>query len=137
MLPLDKKILLVDDDATIRGTLKSSLLKFGFKHISEADDVVTAKKLLLTSYDENNTFDLILCDHHMPGNTGLDFITYLRSSIKFREIAFITITSDAQRSVVLPYLSAGSDSFIVKPFNEEDLQSKIIQVWTKRGIILK
>ena len=73
----------------------------------------------------------------MPGNTGLDFITYLRSSLKFKEISYITITSDSQLPVVLPYLSAGADSFIVKPIVEKDLYAKIVQVWTKNRVLKK
>ncbi len=137
MFPADKKVLIVDDDKLMRDTLQSIVTKFGLKKIIAVDNVNDAKRLLVAAHDENDPFHLVLCDHHMPGNSGLDFINYVRMSLRFRELPFITITSDSQRSVILPYISAGSDSFIVKPVNDIDLQNKITQVWTKRGIIDK
>ena len=137
MLPLGKKILVVDDDAQMREAISSILIKIGFKKIVTAESAADAKQLLTKAYDEKDPFDLVLSDHHMPGNTGLDFISYVRASLRFKDLGFITITSDAQRSVVLPHISAGADAYIVKPVNEKDLQAKITQVWTKRGVIPK
>lgn len=134
MLLANKRILVVDDDVYMRDNLKSTLIKFGVEKVVAAENATEAKKNLMAAHDQNEPFHLILCDHHMPDNTGLDFINYIRSSLKFRDISFITITSDAQRSVVLPYLSAGSDAFIVKPYDEKDLLAKITQVWLKRGV---
>lgn len=135
MLPKDKKIMIVDDDVYMRTQLKDTLIKFGATKISDFENATDAKKALVAAYELKDEFHLILCDHHMPENTGLDFINYIRGSIKFKNIAFVTLTSDAQRSVVLPYLSAGSDAFIVKPYNEQDLLAKILQVFHKRGVL--
>jgi two-component system, chemotaxis family, chemotaxis protein CheY len=135
MLPADKRVLVVDDDRQIRHILKSMLIKLGIKKISAAENVDEAKKFLQEAEIENDPYNLILCDHNMPGVSGLDFIVYLRQSLKYKEIPFITITSDSSRTVVLPYITAGSDSFIVKPPVEKDLLAKITQVWTKKGLM--
>lgn len=135
MLPPNKKIMVVDDDVYMRDRLQSTLIKFGAAKVALFDNATDAKKALVAALDQKEEFHLVLCDHHMPENTGLDFINYIRNSPKFREVSFITLTSDAQRSIVLPYLSAGSDAFIVKPYNEQDLLAKILQVWHKRGVI--
>lgn len=127
--------MIVDDDMYMRNQLKDTLTKFGATKISHFENAADAKKALVAAFEQKDEFHLILCDHHMPENTGLDFINYIRGSIKFRNISFITLTSDAQRSVVLPYLSAGSDAFIVKPYNEQDLLAKILQVFHKRGVL--
>ena len=127
--------MVVDDDVLMRNQLKDTLSKFGITHVGLFDNAADAKKALMVAFEQKSEYHLILCDHHMPENTGLDFINYIRGSIKFKNIPFITLTSDAQRSIVLPYLSAGSDAFIVKPYNEQDLLAKILQVFHKRGVL--
>ncbi len=131
----DKKVLIVDDDPQMRETLTSYMRKFGLVKIFEAPDVNEAKRLLVESVTSGEPFHLVLCDHHMDQHTGLDFISYIRMSLRFSDVPFITVTSDSSRPVVLPYISAGADSFIVKPVIEKDLYNKIAQVWTKRGLV--
>lgn len=133
--PSDKRVLVVDDDEIMRNTISQILTGFDIKDISQAPDVATAKQIMQEAFDKEKPIHLILCDHHMPGNTGLDFITHVRMNLRYKEVPYITVTSDAQRTVVLPYISAGADSFIVKPVKDADLYEKITQVWKKRKVI--
>lgn len=134
-LPSDKRVLVVDDDEIMRNTISQILINFDIKDISQAPDVATAKQILQSYYDNEKPFHLVLCDHHMPNNTGLDLINHIRMNLRYKEVPYITITSDAQRTVVLPYISAGADSFIVKPVKDADLYEKILQVWKKRKVM--
>ena len=128
-LPPNKQVLIVDDSKEMREHLISILNSLGVTKIVQAESVDKAKETLVAHYDNGGIFDLILCDHHMPGNVGTHFINFVRKDNKFSSISYITITSDSQRSVVLPYISAGADSFIVKPVSAEDLYNKISRVW--------
>lgn len=129
----DKKVLVVDDDDDLRKEVVSILQALNFKKILDVNSVTKAKEIMLEAFNEAEPIDLILCDHHMPNNTGLQFISYIRMSLKFKNVSFITITSDSDRAVVLPYIGVGADSFIVKPVNEKDLTNKILQVLKKRA----
>lgn len=134
-LPGDKRILVVDDDAIMRNTISQILNKFDLTQIVQAPDVPTAKQVVQDAYNSEKPFDLILCDHHMPNSTGLEFLSFIRINLRYKETPYITITSDSQRAVVLPYISAGADSFIVKPVKDTDLYEKIVQVWKKRKVL--
>lgn len=126
------KFLVVDDDPNMRSHLVSLLKKNSVNNILQTDNVEQAKLILQQEFDKAEPIDCILCDHHMPNNTGLDFITFVRMSMKFRQVIFITVTSDSERSVVLPYIAGGADSFIVKPAQEKDLILKISQTLAAR-----
>lgn len=125
----NKKILIVDDNDEMRNFLIENLISLGFVNIIDVNNVKSAKEKVLESFNKAESIDLILCDHHMPDNSGLELISYLRMSLKFRSLPFIAVTSDSDRSVVLPYLTAGADSFIVKPVNPRDLLSKIERIF--------
>lgn len=129
----NKKILVVDDNDLMREQLIKDLKELKFTNIVAADNVTLAKETVINSFNAGELVELILCDHHMPNNTGLDLLNFIRMSIKFNSLAYITVTSDSDRSVVLPYIAAGADSFIVKPANTKDLISKIKQVVEKRS----
>lgn len=134
-LPADKRVLVVDDDELMRNSISQILNSFDIKNIVQAPDVPTAKQIVQDAYNSEKPFDLILCDHHMPNSTGLEFLSFIRINLRYKETPYITITSDSQRTVVLPYISAGADSFIVKPVKDTDLYEKIVQVWKKRKVI--
>lgn len=134
MLPNLRVLVIDDSDMILEGT--SRILKqIGVDKISTALNVNDANKLLNDAFENNDPYQLILCDHHMPGSNGMDFLKKIRINMRFKDIPFITITSDSQRTTVLPYISLGADSFIVKPVNAEDLEAKITQVWKKKGQI--
>lgn len=122
------RFLIVDDNHEMRGHVVSTLKKNNFKNILEASSVSEAEKLLEQAFNSAELVDVVLCDHHMPDNTGLDFINYVKMSIKFKNVIFITITSDSSRAVVLPYIGAGADGFVVKPVSEKELLTKISQL---------
>lgn len=133
-LPKKLKILVVDDDSIMRASHLKMLKNLGIDRVVESDNIVKAKEILAEEFNKAEPVHLIMCDHHMPGGLGIQFITYVRTSLKFKNLGFITITSDASRPVVLPNISAGADSFIIKPVNEKDLLNKLLQVVSKRNI---
>lgn len=129
----NKKVLVVDDNSQMRQLLTDVLKSIGFENLVETDNVNNAKEIVLEAFNQAEPFDLVLCDHHMPNNSGLELISYIKMSMKYKDMAFITVTSDSDRSVVLPYISAGVDSFVVKPVSEKDLFNKISLVFKKKA----
>jgi DNA-binding response OmpR family regulator len=112
-----KKILLIEDDATMVTLLKMLLGLEGYQVVnlsSENQDIIQL------AYKE--TPDLILLDIHLGQQNGLDLIKKLKNNIELRRIKVImTSGMDLGESC----LSSGADDFILKPYMPEELLNKI------------
>lgn len=116
---MKKKILVIDDEITIRTLLVTFLSK---KYDVEArNDGLEA----LTWLQEGNMPNLIVCDAHMPKMNGYDFILNVKTSGFFKDIPIIMLSSLDTSAERVKYLKAGANDFIVKPFNPEELDVKI------------
>src|SRR5262249_29846805 len=106
----DVNILVVDDVNTMRIRIKELLKSFGFRKIHLAGTAQEAKEIL-----EAEPFHLILCDWHMATVDGLEFLKFVRQNPTFGKIAFVLITAESTRELVLEAIQAGVDDYIVKP----------------------
>jgi two-component system, chemotaxis family, chemotaxis protein CheY len=84
------KILVVDDDESLRELLRMHLSSAGYE-VSTAGDAITAGYLVLRSPP-----DLILSDVHMPHMDGFEFIAALKSDKTLPEIPVIFLTSNEE-----------------------------------------
>ncbi len=107
----DKTILLVEDNNQMRNYLKLILKEY---HIVEA---INGKEGLkeLKKYD----FDIIITDYMMPVMDGLSFVKELKKQAV--KIPVIVITARSDDKGKLDILRLGIDSYITKPFLEEEL----------------
>lgn len=114
------KVLLADDSGTMRTIQKRCLLKLGVAedNIVEAEDGQQA----LDRFQEG-TFDVVLSDWNMPNMDGLTFLQKLREINK--DIPFIMITTEAERSRVVTAIQNGVTDYLVKPFTPDDLREKL------------
>lgn len=122
-IDLNMRILVVDDSATMRRIVVSSLRECGFKNIVSADDGKTA-----WPHIESGGIDLVLSDQKMPGMDGLELLQLVREDEKLKDLPFIMITAEAYRENVLEAVKLGVSNYIVKPFNTNQLIDKIIKV---------
>jgi two-component system phosphate regulon response regulator OmpR len=109
-------ILVVDDDARIRGLLQKFLSRNGF-WVSAARDAAHARNLL-----EGLDFDLIVLDVMMPGETGVDLTASLREHLN-TPILLLTARGDAGDRI--KGLEAGADDYLSKPFEPRELLLRI------------
>jgi DNA-binding response OmpR family regulator len=105
------KILLVDDDASIRVTLKGILGKAGHK-ISEVDDGSKVERAMA-----GEAPDLIITDIIMPNQEGLETIMKLKCS--HPKLPIIGISSDSSY-LDLAY-DLGADAIVAKPIHGKQL----------------
>ena len=111
------RILLVEDDETIRMALQFALGKAGY-------DVVVAEdgaEGLLKAQNENP--DLILLDIMLPGFSGIHITRTLRQAGNRTPI--ILLTALDQESDKVTGLEAGADDYVTKPFSMVELQARI------------
>jgi CheY-like chemotaxis protein len=117
----DKKILLADDDEhnLILGEMILKNWKTNYTLVKDGMEAI--EKL------NNEKFDLILLDIHMPQKNGVQVIKNMHSSnigINFKTPA-LALTANALKTDIHKYLKAGFDDYIIKPFKENELYNKI------------
>lgn len=112
MNPLAKTVLITDDTAFMRMTLKNVIQKNGFDVIGEAADGEEA----VSKYKELKP-DLVTMDITMP---KMDGITAIKEIMKHDSNAKIIVCSAmGQKPMVIEALNAGAKDFLVKPFDAE------------------
>jgi two-component system chemotaxis response regulator CheY len=123
------KILVVDDSKVIRHTMLTLLRQLGYHDILACEDVKQARAALA-----QDNYDLILSDWHMPGESGLDFLKYVRATERYAKIPFIMITTETERANVIEALKAGVQNYIFKPIQKDVLMEKIGALVKSHGI---
>jgi two-component system chemotaxis response regulator CheY len=110
---MTQKILIVDDSALSRRTLRRILESAGYE-VSEADDGMTALEVYFLEKP-----DLVLLDLVMKGMYGLDVLTKLREMDQGARV--IVASADIQSSTRKLVDEAGAVAFINKPFISEQV----------------
>lgn len=75
--------------------------------------------------------DLVLLDNQLPGQTGLDVLSDIRS--RGKDYPVLIISGNCDREFILQALRAGADDYIVKPFDAQILVEKIELILRRRG----
>lgn len=127
---LKQKILVIDDDVTIRKLLTHNLSKNNYSVFAVENPSEGFEKL------NNEEIDLVLCDVSMEGMNGFEFCKKVRENEKFRFIPFIFVTAKSSLEDKTQALDAGGDDMVAKPFNFPDLLIKIKSL-LKRASIYK
>ena len=94
--------------------------ELGFADLTEADDGASGLKAAGEA-----AYDLIVSDWNMPNMTGLEFLKAVRADAGLKGIAFIMVTSEADKEKIMEAVQAGVSQYIVKPFNAMQLEEKI------------
>lgn len=116
---MKKKILIIDDEKSIRILLKNYLQK---------DYEVIAKENGeegMAWLQQGNLPDLIVADIQMPKMDGYEFIQNIRASGYFKEIPLIMLSGIESSSEKVKALKMGANDYVIKPFNPEELAVRI------------
>ncbi|MCY7405902.1 MAG: response regulator transcription factor [Alkalinema sp. CAN_BIN05] len=114
-----KKILIVDDDTTLRVALERYLLKRGFV-VQTAGSGVGALKTF-----QEDPADLIVSDVLMPEMDGFEFCRQIRMSRSGQLVPFIFLSSRSAVEDRVQGHSIGADDYLIKPFETRELLAKI------------
>lgn len=116
------KVLLVDDDSVNRLLGKTILEKFYCSF-----DVANSGKEAIIKLDNDN-YDIVLLDIHMPDISGIDVARYLRYKKNNNSIKIVAVTAAVMKDDIKQYYKAGINDFIIKPFKEVYLFNKMCDV---------
>ncbi len=103
------RVLIVDDDEGTRSLVRQRLRHLDHE-VFEAADGVSAASLL-----EAHDVDVVLCDYMMPGLTGVELFSRLRTT--GRDVEFVLMTAHANLPSVIEIFEDGSCDYLVKPFH--------------------
>ncbi len=115
---MNKKILVIEDEADISKLLELRLKSLGFKVYAIAD---TSNAL---SVIEKNSPDLIILDLLLPIERGEVFCKQLKSDPRYKNIPVILFTASSC-NILDRVKDAGAEDGIIKPFEPDELISKI------------
>ncbi|HVY15311.1 MAG TPA: response regulator transcription factor [Rhodopila sp.] len=114
----DTHILVVEDDARLRERLARYLATEGFRVTASHDAADARAKLRSLSYD------LMLLDVMMPGETGLDLIQFLRRG-EHADLPVLLLTARGAPEDRIAGFEAGADDYLPKPFEPRELVLRI------------
>ena len=117
MRPLQGRVLLVDDDASIRRALRMTLSALGFE-IEEASSGEQA-----VSFVRAERYDAVLLDINMPGRGGIEACRNLRRLSPGLPILMLTVRDSEDDKI--DALDAGADDYITKPFHVGELTARV------------
>ncbi|MGB3807110.1 MAG: response regulator [Erythrobacter sp.] len=118
------RILLVDDEPTLREPLAEYLAGQGFA-VREAEHATAARTAL-----ETESFDIALLDIMMPGEDGLSLCRHL---VEARRLPVIFLTARGEATDRIVGLELGADDYLVKPFEPRELVARIRTVLRRIG----
>jgi two-component system chemotaxis response regulator CheY len=111
-----KRILIIDDSASLRGMVKLVLQNGGYD-VTEACDGLDALDKLTTAGRVN----LMICDVNMPRMDGLAFVKAVKEIADHKFSPVVMLTTEASAELVARGKAAGAKAWMVKPFQPEQL----------------
>jgi two-component system chemotaxis response regulator CheY len=118
-------VLIVDDWKTTRAFPIKLCSNLGFERILDADNGKSAWELLKLC---KHPVSLVISDWDMPTMSGLELLNRVRAHESLGPTPFILVTALRDVANVKAAIGSGVSSYIVKPFTEETLRSKIEEV---------
>jgi two-component system phosphate regulon response regulator OmpR len=110
-------LLVVDDDARLRALLQRFLAEQGFR-VTAAADAAAARGALSAM-----SFDLMVLDVMMPGETGLDLTESLRRD--GHDVPILMLTAAGAPDDRIAGFERGADDYLAKPFDPRELALRI------------
>jgi two-component system, NtrC family, sensor kinase len=111
------RVLVVDDDESVRGVLMRTLSRFGY--------APTAVSLVEEAIRELETseFEVAILDIHLPGSDGISLLAWLKSRSPRTEAIMLSAHGSVETAVKC--VQAGAFDFIEKPYSLEKLQHTV------------
>lgn len=116
---MNKRILAVDDEVDVLLIVKTALQCEGY----EVETAANGPEALALA--KANPPDLVLLDMMMPGMTGFEVMQAMKKVEEISTIPVIMLTGVSERTKIQQALTSGSTYYIVKPFEIEDLLTKV------------
>jgi two-component system, chemotaxis family, protein-glutamate methylesterase/glutaminase len=114
------RVLVVDDQKSMRGVAAAALHQLGFREVDEASSGEEALRAMGAK-----DYDLMLADWNMDGMSGIDLLKAVRKERDQRQIVVVMTTSESHVSKVSEAMSAGANNYLVKPCDPPKLRQRL------------
>jgi two-component system, chemotaxis family, chemotaxis protein CheY len=119
---MSKKIMTVDDSASVRQMVSFTLKDAGYDVVEAVDGKDALTKL------DGTPVNMVITDLNMPNLDGIGLIRELRGKPAFKFIPIIMLTTESQDTKKQEGKSAGATGWIVKPFKSDQLLAVVRKV---------
>ena len=117
---LSKPVLVVDDSQTTVRVVRSLLARIGFKDIDDAPNGMAALSKMI-----EKPYGIVIADWNMEPMSGYELLKQVRRDPRLAATRYILMTAELNASNVIAAKKAGASNYILKPFSDEVLRSKI------------
>src|SRR3954452_22218337 len=114
------KVLIADDSATSRALLRSVLTGWGYEVVTAKDGGEAWERL-----SQPDAPSLVILDWVMPIMTGPEVCHKVRETLREPYTYILLLTSKGSKTETVEGLNAGADDYVVKPFDEHELQVRL------------
>lgn len=120
-------ILILEDEAEVRAAVERDLLPFAeLIRVEVASDVEEAWEVIDELTEDGDVLALALCDHRMPGTTGVEFLVQMMDDDRTAATRKVLVTGQAQlRDTVRAVNEAHLDHYIAKPWDVDELHDVV------------
>jgi len=123
------RILIVDDDPSVRESLKDLLMEENYKvGLADGGEAAIAQA-------QTRSWDLVLLDLKMPGMDGLETLGHLKKIIPDAEI--IMMTAYATVDTAVHAMKEGAFDYLVKPFDPDEIELQIKKIVGHQELVLE
>jgi DNA-binding response OmpR family regulator len=120
------KVLVVDDEKTIRDVLEYNLRREGYDVLTAADGD-TALRLALSEHP-----DLVILDIMLPGVSGLDVLRTVRREM---DVPILMLSARETETDKVVGLELGADDYMTKPFSLRELLARVRAMLRRTGFL--
>ena len=119
---MPKKILTVDDSASIRQMVSFTLKGAGYEVVEAVDGQDGVDKA------RSGSFNMVFTDQNMPRKDGLTLIRELRATPQYRSVPILMLTTESSDAMKSQGRAAGATGWLVKPFDPQKLLEVVRKV---------
>jgi two-component system chemotaxis response regulator CheY len=119
---MNKRILVVDDSASMRQMINFTLSNVGYDVVEAVDGLDALAKL------DGHQVNLIIADINMPNMDGIELIRQVRTHGGHKFTPILVLTTESRVSIKEEGKAAGATGWIVKPFTQKQLLMVIEKV---------
>ena len=117
---MSKRVLVVDDSATVRQQVGNALQQAGYEIVEAVDGADGLSKLA-----DNSDISMVICDINMPRMSGLEMIEQIARSTTMKKVPVVMLTTEGQPALIQRAKQAGAKGWIVKPFKPDLLLAAV------------
>ena len=119
---MEEKILVVEDDKSIRDLIAFNLKEEGYSVLESANGKEAFQLL------KKEKIDFVILDWMIPGGTGLEVCRWIRQDAELRLLPVIILTARETEIDKIVGLELGADDYMTKPFSSRELFARIKSV---------